>query len=204
MPPVYSIDLTPMNVTTNEENFRLLYWDPCIETERSPLNPNDYPDEKFYLLKNGSFYLPFSAQEKRILNPEQYCLAAIEHISAQEYLVIFCEEKTVKVDSVNSGLFFSIGMIVSVLFLLITWLVYTLIKELQNLHGVVLRVYILSLTVSFSILSAVRIVPQNWISQECCFFIGKFTIKTSLRLVSHLAGERERKENKRNKSPLVH
>lgn len=184
------MDLSPMNVTTNDENFRFLYWNPCIGAAKSPLDPAAYPEEKFYLLQNGSFYLPFSVKGKQILNPRQYCLAAMKFIVPQEYLVIHCEKKKLNGDSVNSGLLISLGMIVSIPFLLATWLVYTLIKELRNLHGFVLRAYIVSLTVSYTILSTVQIVPQEWISNECCIFLGKLTIKMSLHLVSHLAGEK--------------
>ncbi|KAL2744121.1 G-protein coupled receptor Mth2-like isoform X2 [Vespula maculifrons] len=173
LPQVYAMDLSPMNITTNDKNFRFLYWDPCNGGQKSALNPVIYPEEQFFLLQNGSFYLPFSEKGNQILNPRQYCLAVIKYIS-NGYLVLFCEKEDIKEKSIIRGFLISLGMIISVPFLLATWLVYTLIKELRNLHGFVLRAYIGSLTVSYIILSTVQIVPQQWISNVCCIFLAFF------------------------------
>ncbi|XP_046824915.1 G-protein coupled receptor Mth2-like isoform X1 [Vespa crabro] len=174
LPRVYAMDLSPMNVTTNDKNFYFLYWNPCIGAVKIPLNPAIYPEEQFFLLQNGSFYLPFSEKGKQILNPRQYCLSVIKSVVLKEYLVIYCDKEEIKEKSVIRGILISLGMIVSIPFLLATWLVYTLIKELRNLHGFVLRAYIASLTISYTILSTVQIAPQEWISNVCCVFLAFF------------------------------
>ncbi|KAI4482567.1 hypothetical protein M0804_008420 [Polistes exclamans] len=173
LPRVYTMDLLPMNVTTNDKNFRFLYWNPCKEDQKYPLNPIHYPEERFFLLRNGSFYLPFVDTGKKILNPRQYCLAVTKFFP-NEYLVYFCKKEITDLDteSIFFGFLMSLGMIISIPFFIITWLVYTIIKELRNLHGFILRAYIASLTVSYAILSTIQIVPDQRISNKCCVFLA--------------------------------
>ncbi|KAI4481522.1 hypothetical protein M0802_013981 [Mischocyttarus mexicanus] len=178
LPKVYTIDLLPMNYTTNDQNFRFLYWNPCKGDRKYPLNPEAYPDEKFFLLRNGSFYLPYLENGNKMLNPRQYCLTIMKHLP-NEYLLLFCKKNIDKDTSIDfyiessvHGFLISLGMIISIPFLIITWLVYTFIKELRNLHGFVLRAYIASLTLSYVILTTVQIVPSEWISNTCCVFLA--------------------------------
>ncbi|KAK5639760.1 hypothetical protein RI129_010571 [Pyrocoelia pectoralis] len=98
------------------------------------LEPSDFPDDAFYLQRDGSLWQP--AVEKYIIR-ERYCLENFEDIglSALVCLESVTEEK--------EGLY-TLGMMISMPFLLATFIVYGLLPE-RNLHGKSLMSYVISL-----------------------------------------------------------
>lgn len=171
LPPVYEVDLTPLNITASDEHFVIRVWNPCVDRTRYNLDPHVYEDEEWYLLSNGSVYRPNAElDEDRVLDYSDYCLARVRNYKYSEYLVFFCEEEYP--DEESNEIVYSYGMIASVPFLVTTYVVYWLLPELWNLHGLTLRGYVGCLTIAYSMLTVIQLTPQASISYEGCIAIG--------------------------------
>ncbi|XP_014486106.1 PREDICTED: G-protein coupled receptor Mth2-like isoform X3 [Dinoponera quadriceps] len=172
LPAIYEpVGLAPTNLTISDEHFAILVWNPCVDSERYHLDPHLYKDEAWRLLANGSVYRPEAeVDEDRFLNYNQYCLARTRNYTYPEYLVFYCEEAYP--DDENSEVVYSYGMIASLPFLVTTYVVYWLLPELGNLHGLTLRGYVGCLTVAYSVLTAAQLTPQDWIAIEGCIAIA--------------------------------
>lgn len=169
LPAIYEIDLVPANVTANDKYFDFIIWNPCVGMKRYSLDPHMYKDDEWYLLFNGSILRPLSEElEERLLDYHQYCLAQVESIY-QEYLVFFCEESYPKD---NGNVIYSFGMLASVPFLVATYVVYWLLPDLRNLHGLTLRGYVGCLAVAYSMLGVLQLTSEEQISNSICFTFG--------------------------------
>lgn len=169
LPTVYDNDLVPMNVTASDQHFIFLVWNPCTGENRYPLTPHIYEDEIWYLLSNGTIYRPLAEEaEDRFLNYRQYCLGRVTDYEYPEYMVFFCEAAGEE----NGGAVYSYGMLASVPFLIATYLVYCLLPELNNLHGLTLRGYVGCLATAYSMLAVLQLTPQEWIAYGSCIAIG--------------------------------
>lgn len=163
LPEVYTSKLELANITTDRTNFFFVAWDPCHRGKRYPLSPTKYPDERFFLLDNGSIYKPFF-MDGEVLNFTEYCLTLVK--DRDEYLVLFCYYTK------NKNTEVPVGMIISVPFLVTTFFVYTVVPELKSLHGLTLRGYTGSLAIAYTILAIVKMTPQENVSQTTCISLG--------------------------------
>jgi len=177
LPRIYEYNLTRANITANDKHFYFKIWNPCAGRNRYPLNPYVYEDEKWYLLSNGSILRPLAREsEDRLLNYSQYCLARVKSHEYSEYLVFFCEEPSSEDDSGEVIFFglYSFGMLASVPFLIATYIVYWLLPDLRNLHGLTLREYVGCLAMAYSILAVTQLTPQEQIPHVICIALGIF------------------------------
>ena len=169
LPVIYEMDLISANVTASDKYFDFIIWNPCVGMKRYSLNPRVYKDDEWYLLSNGSIILPLSEEpEERLLDYYQYCLARVESYEYPEYMVFFCDEAIEDDD----GIIYSYGMLASVPFLVITYVIYWLLPELRNLHGLTLRGYVGCLAMAYSILGVLQLTPQEQIPNDICITIG--------------------------------
>ncbi|XP_011636122.1 G-protein coupled receptor Mth2-like isoform X3 [Pogonomyrmex barbatus] len=181
LPAIYEVDLDLANITANNKYFNFVIWNPCAGAKRYALNPYLYNDDKWYLLSNGSILRPFSEEpEERILDYHQYCLARVRSYEFREYLVFFCEENSI--DDANGEVVYSYGMLASVPFLVATYIVYWLLPDLRNLHGLTLRGYVGCLAMAYSMLGVMQLTPQEQIPNDICIvfaFIIHFSFLAS-------------------------
>jgi len=172
LPVIYETNLIPTNITASDEYFKFVIWNPCANTgaNRYSLNPHLYQDDKWYLLSNGSILRPLSQEEERLLEYRQYCLARVRSTDYEylEYLVFFCEQV---IENNNNGVY-SYGMLASVPFLVATYVVYWLLPELRNLHGLTLRGYVGCLAIAYSTLGVLQLTPQEQIPISICITFG--------------------------------
>lgn len=174
LPAVYETDLVPANITTSDEYFNFVIWNPCTGKNRYPLNPHVYGDEEWYLISNGSILRPLAEElEERILDYHQYCLARVRSYEYREYLVFFCEEISPLEDD-GGGIVYSFGMLVSVPFLIVTYIVYWILPDLRNLHGLTLRGYIGCLAAAYSMVGMLQLIPQEQIVTSVCIALAFF------------------------------
>lgn len=174
LPAIYEVDLEPANVIANDEHFHLMIWNPCVGRNRYSLNPRKYQDEKWYLLSNGSILRPLAeVLEDSLLNYDQYCLARVQKYEFLEYLVFFCEDAYPEDDD-DGDVVYAYGMLASVPFLTATYLIYWLLPDLRNLHGLTLRGYVACLTIGYVMLAAVQLTPQEQIPYVVCIIFGIF------------------------------
>ncbi|XP_029157131.1 G-protein coupled receptor Mth2-like isoform X2 [Nylanderia fulva] len=130
------------------ELFRLIIRDPCDEIELS-FSLDSYNNHiKYIVLVNGSLYFPYY---KISIEPTFYCVTIVDE---NKFDITVCS-KTIKkfmrkeISDPNNAasqlvykiMIFWILRVVSMLFLLIIFLVYSILPELRNIHGFILRNY---------------------------------------------------------------
>lgn len=173
LPTIYEMNFASTNITASNKYFDFLIWNPCPGMKRYSLNPYMYKDEEWYLLSNGSIMRPLSKEpEERLLHYHQYCLARVRSYDYPEYLAFFCEEVDPIEDDNDSEVVYSFGMLASVPFLVATYVVYWLLPDLRNLHGLTLRGYVGCLAVAYSMLGVLQLTPQERIPNDICIIIG--------------------------------
>lgn len=148
--------------------FRVVVYDPCQENGRYLLNPDDYPDDEYVLFNNGTLYRPYQNEFVR-----SYCLAVVHPV---KYVVAVCFKNTSKTiaeeRSLNSiPIYKPIGLVISLPFLLITFLVYSILPELGNIHGCTLRGYISTLFVAYMSLAVLQLTSTQ-LSKSVCIALG--------------------------------
>ncbi|XP_011636120.1 G-protein coupled receptor Mth2-like isoform X1 [Pogonomyrmex barbatus] len=152
---------------------RLTIYDPCQNLDRFPLEPDKYKEDDYVFFINGSLYQPYFKKFT------EYCLAVLD----DKYDILVClepsESETIEQPQVYG---FPIGLIVSLPFLLTTFVVYTILPELWNMHGYTLRGYIGSLFVAYTVLAVIQLIKQDLLSDSICIamaFIIHFSFLAS-------------------------
>ncbi|CAG4969539.1 unnamed protein product [Parnassius apollo] len=147
--------------------FETIVGNPCLY-ERYKLDPEKMSEDEFYLLVNGSLFVPFS--EPHLLGTRDYCMETFwnETNPAGVTLPLVCfrtplEEATTSVTLI----IYATGLIISVPFLLATACVYTFITELRDTHGKALACHSICLAVAFSCLAATQLAGHAFPSTIC-------------------------------------
>ncbi|XP_071649039.1 G-protein coupled receptor Mth2-like isoform X1 [Temnothorax longispinosus] len=119
------------------ELFRLTVHDPCVlqGLERGQLNYHGY-----VFLNNGSLYL---GPDTPLILPTSYCVAILQR---NIYDTIVCANQ------IKVPIYISACLLISLPFLLLTFIVYSILPELQNMHGYTLRAHVASLFVTYAIM----------------------------------------------------
>lgn len=132
------------------------------------LAPELYPQDAHFILPNGSLFLgddtPFSK--------EQYCLEELEGKGTRVFLCLTDESNS---DSGNSEYkLFPIGLLSSVPFLLVTFLVYSTVTELRSMHAYYFSSHCFSLLCANIFLACVQLFSSAaWVPDWLCVFFGK-------------------------------
>ncbi|XP_076245711.1 G-protein coupled receptor Mth2 isoform X2 [Calliopsis andreniformis] len=145
-------------------NFNWSEEDYCEKRGQYELSPSTTPEDAFILLTNGSIYLYNLIQ----LVNEKYCFSINKNGS---YIVRVCFPPEEDVED-QSRYAIPVGMIVSVPFLFVTFLVYSVIPDLKNMHGHTLRGYVGSLMIAYIVLASVQITPPDNISDGLCIALA--------------------------------
>uniref|UniRef100_A0A336MK75 CSON002753 protein n=1 Tax=Culicoides sonorensis TaxID=179676 RepID=A0A336MK75_CULSO len=120
------------------------------------LDPNQYEYDAWWLAQNGSIYVE---DDESFLNYDEHCVAVDEQ--TKTLLVLKCYEP---MEASSRFRMLGIGMLLSVPFLLVTFIVYAVIPELRNVHGMSLMSYVGGLTVGYTFLATIQIIG----SREAC------------------------------------
>lgn len=151
-------------IDMDTHEYGLLLERPCARMFE--LEPYDYSEDQWYFLNNGSI-----VSNLGVADTNGYCFSHFyNETNPDEILtkVLLCFHD-------QNDLRFSvypIGMLFSIPFLIITFLVYAFIPELRNLHGKCLMCYVLSLTILYISLSAVQLDRKNVMLEtaQCSIF----------------------------------
>ncbi|RLU16797.1 hypothetical protein DMN91_010865 [Ooceraea biroi] len=154
--------------TTLDQVFSLIVYDPCQGNERYLLNPDDYPDDEYIFFINGSLYQP---HYNEFIESTSYCLAVV-HRDKYEVAVCFANMTETSEEQSSDGIPIPFGLIVSLPFLLATFVVYSVLPELRNMHGYTLRGYVSSLFVAYMILAVLQLTPSDKISKSVCIALA--------------------------------
>jgi len=145
-----------------DQIFPLTIHNPC-QFGRYLLNPEQNPDDEYMFLVNGSLYQP---RINEVV--EFYCLAVLQK---NKYEVTLCFDSEGEIVSEEqNGI--PVGLIVSLPFLLTTFVVYSILPELRNMHGYTLRGYVGSLFIAYTFLAIVQLTQQDIISDSVCIALG--------------------------------
>ncbi|EZA60386.1 putative G-protein coupled receptor Mth-like protein [Ooceraea biroi] len=141
---------------TLDQMFHFIVNDPC-EDGRFVLNETDNSaDDGYYFFANGSLYY------KEFINPMTYCLALVNR---DKYEVTICKPYP---------MFLTAGVILSVLFLFATVVVYSILSELQTMHGYTLRAYSGALCITYIFLAVHQQYTLHQLGYTYCLIIAYF------------------------------
>lgn len=176
-PPLYdSYSFELLNDSPTIEAFDWTVRDPCNGRDEYRLQPEEIPEDAFMLLDNGSIYHP---NMSLTTDPDSYCFGILDK---DTYDVVLCFSAEDSPKSPVQVIF--AGMIISALFLLATFVVYTVLPELKNMHGRTLRGYVGSLLVAYVTLVTMEISPQQQISNNMCIAFGSPLSRSSSILIN--------------------
>jgi len=171
----YTNDSLQSENKTVDELFQLIIYDPCKKNRR--LLPYGYQYD-YTFFANGSLYLSYY---KIFAKSTSYCLAIIE---GDKFEVIICSEtldkilnKTTDVDNNNSSIknikIIHVSFhIVSILFLVSLFLVYSILPDLRNVHAFMLHNYSGTLSVAYTLDIANILIKSDAVGYPICVTLG--------------------------------
>ncbi|XP_046390121.1 G-protein coupled receptor Mth2-like [Ischnura elegans] len=134
------------------------------------LEPQFYPGDEFYInATDGTLEAPLL--KKFGWNTSNYCLEYVENDNL--YLPYVCFPLPIDYEHICDTLRYSIynlGMTISIVFLIISLVIYSTTSELRNLHGKRLMCHIVSLLVGYISLAIVQIAGGNLNENTCTAF----------------------------------
>lgn len=115
---------------------------------------------------------------KKLIDQTWNYWCALSHLMSWIFDIAFCRTVCFGVFSfvfhnwsILLFLFLS-GMILSVIFIIITLLVYTFIPVMRNLYGKCLLCYLVSLAIAYSLIAALQLNGSNYIEPYLCYSIA--------------------------------
>ncbi|XP_045772511.1 G-protein coupled receptor Mth2-like [Maniola jurtina] len=147
--------------------FETIVGNPC-SYDRYKLEPDKVSEDEFYLLFNGSLFVPFS--QPPLLGTRDFCMETFwnESNPAGVTLPLVCFQTAIEEASSSATLIaYATGLIISVPFLLATATIYTFITELRDTHGKALACHSICLAVAFSCLAATQLAGHAFPSPAC-------------------------------------
>nr|XP_021185461.1 G-protein coupled receptor Mth2 isoform X2 [Helicoverpa armigera] len=179
-PPVYNGKV--VSSVQAHQHFFYLYQRPCID---SYLVDSAAAGEELYIQQNGTLF-EVSTGGPIWHDPGSYCVEMYfnENSSEAGRLVAgVCFEDVVTDDSPVLYTAYAVGLILSVPFLLATFLIYAFIPELRNLHGMCLMAYCGGLIVAYPFLAYLKLhVGRVGVAMTGCLvvaFIVYYAFQTS-------------------------
>ncbi|KAF9797375.1 hypothetical protein SFRURICE_005851, partial [Spodoptera frugiperda] len=130
--------------------YETLVGNPC-RYEKYKLEPDLRSEDEFYLLVNGSLFVPYS--RPYLLGTRDYCMETFwnESIPAGVTLPVVCFDTPMEDTKTSSTLIaYATGLLISVPFLLATASVYLFITELRDTHGKALACHTVCLALAFT------------------------------------------------------
>ncbi|KAL4716703.1 hypothetical protein ACJJTC_004822 [Scirpophaga incertulas] len=115
------------------------------------------PNEELYIQENGTLY-EITAGRRQWHAPTLYCVDMMveENSTESRMIAAVCYPESTD-DSDALYIAYAVGMLLSVPFLLATFLVYAFIPELRNLHGMCLMAYCAGLVVAYVFLAYLKL-----------------------------------------------
>ncbi|XP_046644908.1 G-protein coupled receptor Mth2-like isoform X2 [Daphnia pulicaria] len=148
-------------VTPNPSSYLIRQGDvPKCQHGMFPLSPNTNPEDEFYVLPDGQIYLPYYPENDRYTR--DYC---IDDFSSEEgiyrqALLCFPPQPEESADNQLVLKVFPYFLFLSSLFLTATFVVYAMIPEIRNIHGVTIMCHVASLAVMYIGLCVIQLGPQ--------------------------------------------
>ncbi|KAK4872552.1 hypothetical protein RN001_014581 [Aquatica leii] len=142
---------------------RVVYNRNCDKKLKFVLSPLTEEVDAFYVQQNGFLYLPLFTEGRTVYYPEEYCLDTFVFgdDGESDFCAVVCTDDKYR---------FTHGMIISMPFLLLTFLVYAILPD-RNLHGKCLMCYVITLFGAYALLIFIQLYP-NSIEMDACKALG--------------------------------
>ncbi|XP_063973122.1 G-protein coupled receptor Mth2-like isoform X1 [Diachasmimorpha longicaudata] len=139
IPPIFTQDLKPS--TKKLDDFEKIYGIPCVSELYELLWDDSSGPETYYLLDNGEILITETTDNSSVAHVKNYCFASWMGENGTYTKVFACFSQWI--DPVY--MIFNIILILPIPFLAATFIVYALLPELRNTHGLILMGYISAL-----------------------------------------------------------
>ncbi|XP_029662708.1 G-protein coupled receptor Mth2-like isoform X2 [Formica exsecta] len=148
------------------ELFQLVVYDPC-QNEVRYLHPDGHQYD-YVFFTNGSLYLSYYE-----IFAKSYCLAVVR---GNKYEVTICSEISDKIVNIinDINIIYVSFHIVSILFLVSIFLVYSILPELRNTHGFFLCNYSGALSIAYTIHIVILLIEADAVHYSVCISIAFF------------------------------
>ncbi|XP_044254818.1 G-protein coupled receptor Mth2-like isoform X1 [Tribolium madens] len=158
------------SVVVNESDFYVLYDLEC-DYGHFRLNPNFYEQDNFYVQLNGSLYAPYVDERRTVYGIEEYCLETFNEGDGNIFSAVICLENNIEEPP---KIINHIGMIISMPFLLLTFIAYALLPD-RNLHMKALMFYVINLMFSYLLLVIIQLTESQF-AEVTCKSLGYFCL----------------------------
>ncbi|KAG5679683.1 hypothetical protein PVAND_009236 [Polypedilum vanderplanki] len=149
---------TTINLAKNKK-YEILLEKPCKDMYK--LEPEDDEEDAWAILTNGSLQT-----RDKIHNTDSYCLLQLDNSKNVDAYLCFEEE-----DEISRFIYYPVGMILSIPFLILTLTVYAAIADLRNIHGKCLMCYICGLIVLYFCLIHIQ-TSSALLEEDSCISSG--------------------------------
>ncbi|XP_077254742.1 putative G-protein coupled receptor Mth-like 3 isoform X2 [Temnothorax americanus] len=141
-----------------KKHFLLVQGNVCPGNTFFVLNPDEYDEDKIVLQANGSFV----DADGKVIPFWNYCIDWKVTVGRIGVLVCYTPEM-----ELNEHTHHHVGIMVSIPFLVATFLVYAITPELRNLYGKTLMCYVISLIIAYVFLILVNYIYMSPIRVLC-------------------------------------
>ncbi|XP_064212826.1 G-protein coupled receptor Mth2 isoform X5 [Tribolium castaneum] len=151
-------------------NFSVIHNRDCKDGIRMRLTPATIKSDTFYLQRNGSLFMPFADESKMLVPFDNFCMDFFEMENRTELGTLVCFSGTIpEPEGVCSY-----GMIISMPFLLLTFIAYALLPD-RNLHMKALMFYVINLMFSYLLLVIIQL-SESQFAEATCKSLGYFCL----------------------------
>ncbi|XP_015840171.1 G-protein coupled receptor Mth2 isoform X2 [Tribolium castaneum] len=126
--------------------------------------------DNFYVQLNGSLYAPFVDEKKTVYGIDEYCLETFNEGDGNIFSAVICLANTEEPPKIVNF----IGMIISMPFLLLTFIAYALLPD-RNLHMKALMFYVINLMFSYLLLVIIQL-SESQFAEATCKSLGYFCL----------------------------
>ncbi|VEN35596.1 unnamed protein product [Callosobruchus maculatus] len=174
----FSVYDTTQEVSEGNFTFDVVHGKSCTTGRIQKVDSTETGPAHYYVQRNGTLYCP-QFRADRVLFYEDYCLENIIFPTHVEFVALLCyRDSDYRQVEETSGYF---GMIISMPFLLLTFLVYLIIPE-KNLHRKALMFYVICLLLAYVFLVTSNLSKTSFPDVPChligyfimFFFLGSF------------------------------
>ncbi|XP_045461959.1 G-protein coupled receptor Mth2-like isoform X1 [Harmonia axyridis] len=135
------------------------------------LDPNEDPSFAFQFTDDGNLFLPFELIERNVYDLEEYCVDLITDDNMDYGVKVLLSPRAPEeiVEKIEQG-FKRIGMVISMPFLLITFIVYALLPD-RNLHMKALMCYVINLLLAYMFIVTIQL-SDTVFPDDICAILG--------------------------------
>uniref|UniRef100_A0A6M2E015 Putative g protein-coupled receptor n=1 Tax=Xenopsylla cheopis TaxID=163159 RepID=A0A6M2E015_XENCH len=128
-----------------------------------------HPSDINYLYINGSLLLPNFNGKPTFFDHKSYCIdfARSSNETTWTSNTLLCMHTEEQFQNDLTFKIFPVGLVISIIFLILTFLVYLVLPELHTIHGKVLMHYVGALAVAYSLLAFIQISTKSISDGEC-------------------------------------